>query len=92
MSSRVLDPQENCGFESMTIPVIAVIGEILANCYIIWFLLIDYPARCTRLATETSWQQTCGLESGAYVIALISAVLILGGVYFLAKWIFPHEG
>jgi hypothetical protein len=76
----------------MTIPTIAVIGVILANCYIIWFLLIDFPSRCARLAIETAGQQTCGMEAGAYGIAMISAVMILGGVYFLAKWNFPLEG
>jgi hypothetical protein len=90
MSTRVLDPQENYGLTSMTIPTIAVIGEILANSYIIWFLLIDFPSRCTRLAAETAGWQTCGTETGAYVIAAISAVMILGGVYYLAKWNFPQ--
>ena len=56
--------QENIGLQSMMIPTIAVIGEILANCYIIWFLLIDYPAKCTRLGAETVGRQTCGLEAG----------------------------
>ena len=91
MSSRALDPKENYGLESMTIPTIAVIGEILANCYIIWFLLIDYPVRCTRLAAESAGRQTCGLEAGAYVITTISAALILWGIYFLAKWNIPQE-
>jgi hypothetical protein len=91
MSTRALDPRENYGLQSMTIPTIAVIGQILANCYIIWFLLIDFPARCTRLAAETAGQQTCGMETGAYVIATISAVMILGGIYFLAKWNIPQE-
>jgi hypothetical protein len=76
----------------MTIPTIAVTGVILANCYIIWFLLIDFPAGCTRLTAETAGRQTCGMEAGAYVIAIISAVMILGGVYYLAKWNFPQEG
>ncbi len=91
MSTRALDPQENYGLHSMTFPTIAVIGEILANCYIIWFLLVDFPSRCARLAAETAGRQTCGIEAGAYVIAAISAVMILGGVYFLAKWNFPQE-
>ena len=90
MSTRALDPQANYGLTSMTIPTIAVICEILANCYIIWFLLIDFPAKCARLATETAGQQTCGMETGAYVIATISAVMILGGIFFLAKWYFPQ--
>jgi hypothetical protein len=91
MNTRAPDLQENLGLRSMMIPTIAVMGEILANGYIIWFLLIDYPAKCARLATETSGLQTCGMESGAYFIAIISAVLILGGIYFLAKWNFPQE-
>jgi hypothetical protein len=91
MSTRALDPQENYGLTTMTIPTIAVIGEILANSYIIWFLLVDFPTRCTRLAAETAGQQTCGMETGAYVIAAISAVMILGGVCYLAKWIFPQD-
>jgi hypothetical protein len=92
MSLRAPDLQENLGLRSMLIPSIAVIGEILANSYIIWFLLIDYPAKCTRLAAETAGQQTCGLEAGAYIIATISAAMILGGVYFLAMWNFPQDG
>jgi hypothetical protein len=92
MSSRALDPKENYGLESMTIPTIAVIGEILANCYIIWFLLIDFPSRCARLAAETGGQQSCGMETGSYVIASVSAIMILVGVYYLASWYFPqHE-
>jgi len=79
------------GLQSMMIPTIAIVGEILANCYIIWFLLIDYPMKCARLAAETAGRQTCGMEPGAYVIATISAIMILGGVYFLAKWSFPQD-
>lgn len=83
------DPQaevEAMELQSMTIPTIAVICEILANCFIIWFLLIDFPTKCARLAVETGGKQTCGMEMGGYVIALISAVLILVGIYYLAKW------
>ena len=90
MNTRALDPQKNYGLTSMTIPTIAVIGEILANCFIIWFLLIDFPARCSRLATETGGQQTCGMETGAYVIASISALMIFAGIYFLGKWYIPQ--
>jgi hypothetical protein len=91
MSTRALDPQENYGLQSMTIPTIAVIGDILANSYIIWFLLIDFPSRCTRLAAETGGQHTCGMEAGGYVIVFVSALLILAGVYYLAKWNFPQD-
>jgi hypothetical protein len=92
MSSGAVDPQENLGLQSMMIPTIAIIGEILANTYIIWFLLIDFPSRCARLAAEASGQQSCGMEVGAYVIASISALMILGGIFYLAKWSFPQEG
>jgi hypothetical protein len=91
MSTSVPDPQQNYGLRSMMIPTIAVIGEILANSYIIWFLLIDFPSRCTRLAAETGGRQICGLEVGAYVISSVSAIMILAGVYYLAKWNFPQE-
>lgn len=85
-------PETNAmGFRSMLVPSIAVIGEILANSYIIWFLLIDYPTRCARLAAVTAGAQTCGMEAGAYIIASISAIMILGGIFFLAKWSFPQE-
>jgi hypothetical protein len=77
--------------KSMLIPTIAIIAEILANCYIIWFLLIDFPTKCARLAAETAGRQTCGMEIGAYVIASASALLIIAGVYYLAKWNFPPE-
>ena len=91
MNTRAPDLQDTLGLRSMMIPTIAVIGEILANCYIIWFLLIDFPAKCARLAAETAGQQTCGMEAGAYIIATISAVMILGGIYMLAKWNFPQN-
>jgi hypothetical protein len=91
MSSRALDPKESYGLESMTIPTIAVIGEILANCYIIWFLLIDFPSRCARLAAETGGQQSCGMETGSYVIASVSAIMILIGIYYVASWYFPQQ-
>jgi hypothetical protein len=92
MSSRAPDLLANYGLQSMTIPAIAVIGVILANCYIVWFLLIDFPAKCAHLAAETAGRQTCGMEAGVYVIATISTAMILGGVYFLAKWNFPQDG
>jgi len=79
VSASVTDPEENYALRSKTIPTIAVIGEILANSYFIWFLLTDYPAKCARFAAETAVRQTCGLEAGAYVIATISAVMIFGG-------------
>ena len=61
-------------------------GEIIVNLYLIWFLLIDIPTGCARLAAETAGSESCGIETGAYVIAGISVVLILAGLYFLAKW------
>lgn len=91
MRIRVSDPQKDYGLKSMTIPTIAVICQILANSFIIWFILIDYPMKCTRLAAETAGRQTCGLEAGAYLIATISAAMILGGFYYLAKWYVPQN-
>jgi hypothetical protein len=91
MSTGTPADPEIVELESMLIPTIAVIGEILANCYIIWFLLIDFPTKCARLAAETAGRQTCGLETGAYILALVSGLLILAGVYYLAKWNFPQE-
>ena len=82
---------ETLGLQSMTIPTIVVIGEILANGYIIWFLLIDFPTNCARLAAETAGRQTCSMEIGGYVIATISAAMILAGIYYLAKWHLPRE-
>jgi hypothetical protein len=79
------------GVRSMLVPTLAVIGEILANGYIIWFLMIDYPSKCARLAAETAGRQSCGLEIGGYVIASASAILILAGIYYLAKWNLPPE-
>jgi hypothetical protein len=86
------DSQETLGLRSMMIPTIVIIGVMLANCIIIWFLLVDLPSRCARLAMETYGSQTCGMEIGAYLIASISAVMVLGGVYYIAKWRFlPDE-
>jgi len=79
------------GLGSMLVPTLAVIGEILANCYIIWFLLIDYPSRCAQLAAAAAGKASCSLEIGGYVIASVSAILILVGIYYLAKWNYPAE-
>ncbi len=91
MSPAPPDELEIIGFQSMLIPTIAIIGEILVNSYIIWFLLISIPSGCARLAAESSGQQTCGIEAGAYIIAGISALLILFGVYYLANWNFRQK-
>ncbi|MDO9324831.1 MAG: hypothetical protein Q7T80_07715 [Methanoregula sp.] len=91
MSPVAPEELEIIGFKSMLIPTIAVIGEILVNSYIIWFLLISIPSGCARLAAESSGQQTCGIEPGVYIIAGISAILILVGVFYLAKWNFSRK-
>jgi hypothetical protein len=91
MSTTASDHQEKRDPQPMMIPIIAVIGEIIVNCYIIWFLLINVPSRCTQLVTETGERQTCGLEAGSYIIASVSAVMILVGVYYLATWNFAQE-
>ena len=91
MSSAQPKELEIIGFPSMLIPTIAIIGEILVNSYIIWFLLISIPSGCALLATESSGQQTCGIETGAYIIAGFSAILILIGIFYLVKWNFPQK-
>ncbi len=91
MSPQQPEELKNLGFQSILIPTIAIIGEILVNSYIIWFLLIDIPSGCARLAVESSGQQSCGIETGAYIIAGISAILILIGVFYLTKWNFPQK-
>lgn len=85
MSPSQSRENEKSRFQSKIIPTIIVIGEIIVNSYIIWYLLISIPADCARLAIATSGQQTCGIETGAYVIAGISALLILLGIYYLVK-------
>jgi len=85
MSVSQSPENEKIRYQSKLIPTIAVIGEIVVNCYIIWYLLIGIPSDCTRLAVVTSGQQTCSIEPGAYVIAGISAFLMLLGVYYLVK-------
>ena len=91
MSPAQPEELEIIGMQSMVIPTIAVIGEILVNSYIIWFLLIGIPSDCARLAAESYGRHTCGIESGAYIIAGISAILILVGVFYLAKWNFSRK-
>lgn len=72
-------------FHSKLVLTIAVIGEIVVNCYIIWYLLIGIPSDCAHLAAVSNGQQTCGIEPGAYIIAGICALLILLGVCYLVK-------
>jgi hypothetical protein len=85
MSPSQSPENENRRFQSKLIPTIVVIGEIVVNCYIIWYLLTGLPSDCARLAVVTKGQQTCSIEMGAYVIAGISALLILLGVCYLVK-------
>ncbi|NLD57825.1 MAG: hypothetical protein GX651_06805 [Methanomicrobiales archaeon] len=82
-SSPATGPQDQ---KCLALPTIGIIAEILANCAIIWYLLIEIPAGCARLAAETAGRQTCGLEPGAYGVAAISIILILAGIWYLAKW------
>ena len=91
MSAETPESLQVTGVRSMLIPTLAVIGVILANSYIIWYLLIDYPSKCAQLAAETAGRSSCGLETGGYVVAAASAILILTGVYYLAKWNFPQD-
>jgi hypothetical protein len=79
-------PETSPAAGSRLVPTIAIIGEICANVFIIWYLLINIPDGCARLAAETAGMQSCGIGIGAYVIAAISTVLILAGLYYLAKW------
>ena len=91
MSPAQPEEPEMIGFQSMLVPSIAIIGEILVNSYIIWFLLISIPSGCARLAAESSGQQSCGIEMGAYIIAGVSAILIIVGVFYLVKWNFRQK-
>jgi hypothetical protein len=86
MSSNVPDEMNSPRFSSPLLPTIGAIVLILVNAWVVWFLLYSIPSGCTRLAAETGGRQTCGLEFGAYVIAAISALLILAGVYYILKW------
>jgi|WetSurMetagenome_2_1015567.scaffolds.fasta_scaffold95457_2 hypothetical protein len=79
-------PETSPSTGARLVPTIAIIGEICANVFIIWYLLFDIPEGCARLAAETAGRQNCGIEVGAYVIAAISVVLILAGLYYLVKW------
>jgi hypothetical protein len=91
MSSGISPAPGSQDQKSLTLPTIALVLEILANCAIIWYLLVEIPAGCTRLAAETAGRQTCGLEAGGYVVAAISVVLILAGIWYLAKWYLPRH-
>jgi hypothetical protein len=91
MSAPQDEGLQRMGFSSTTIPTIAVAGEIIINSYLIWYLLAAIPSDCARLSAETNGQQMCCIEAGAYIIAAISAILILVGVYYLGKWHFPRH-
>ena len=79
-------PKTSPSTGSRLVPTIAIIGEICANVFIVWYLLVNIPKGCVRLAAETAGMQSCGIEPGAWIIAAISTVLILAGLYYLAKW------
>jgi hypothetical protein len=91
MSTPDDEELQRMGFSSRAIPTIAVIGEIVINSCLIWYLLAAIPADCARLAVETQGRQTCSIEAGAYIIAAISSFLILIGVYYLVKWHMPRK-
>ena len=84
-------PETSPAAGSRLVPTIAIIGEICANIFIIWYLLVDIPEGCARLAAETAGMQSCGIEIGAWIVAAISTVLILAGLYYLAKWYLIKE-
>jgi hypothetical protein len=63
-----------------------VVAEILVNLYIIWYFLYGMSAACARRAAETAGHETCGPGTAVPVIVLISAALVLAGMYFLYRW------
>lgn len=86
MSSTVPNDPKPTRFSSPSLLTTGAIIVILVNAWILWFFLYSIPTGCTQLAAESGGRQTCGLESGAYVVVGISAILILLGVYCILKW------
>ena len=60
--------------------------EIIANMYIVWYLLYKIPSDCAAVAASSGGKSTCGLEWGGYVAAGISFMLIGIGIYGLYRW------
>jgi hypothetical protein len=58
-------------------------GEILLNAVILWYFLVGMPAACAHIAEITGGREMCEAGTGAPVIMLISAVLIVVGLVFL---------
>ena len=60
--------------------------EIIANMYIVWYLLYKIPSDCAAIAISSGGKSTCGLEWGGYVMAGISILLIALGIFGLYWW------
>ncbi len=60
--------------------------EIIANMYIVWYLLYKIPSNCAEIAISSNGTALCGLEPGGYVAAGISFLLIVTGIFGLYWW------
>jgi hypothetical protein len=65
---------------------VAIIIEILVNIAIIWYLLWFIPHNCALFAAESAGRSGCALQTGAWVVAGISALLVLAGIILLFWW------
>ncbi len=71
---------------SRAIVTILLTLEIIANMYIVWFLLYKVPSDCAAIAVSSGGTASCGLEPGGYAVAGISFLLIVLGIFGLYRW------
>jgi hypothetical protein len=70
------------------IPV-AMIG-IGFDLWILWYLLVEFPAACARLTIESQGHATCTLNTGGYIVAGLAAVVLIGLIGYTLKGLFQQ--
>lgn len=69
----------------MKYPTVALIAIIAACIVMFGYLMVYVPYECSNLSVTSGGNATCGLESGAYVIAVISAIVAIAAFAMLIR-------
>jgi hypothetical protein len=63
----------------------ALITIILINIVIFGYLMIYFPYRCNQIALLSAGTSTCGLNIGAYLIAIGNCIVAAVAALFMIK-------
>lgn len=63
-----------------------ILGLIIAACVVMFcYLMLYVPYECQNLAIHSGGTATCGLNTGAYVIAVMDCIVAAAAVVMLIR-------